>query len=287
MPRCAKISPGPELIRQSGARMPLKILVTAKRVEDPESKIKVKPDGSGIVTEGVNYKMNPFDEIAVEEALRLKERHGGEIVVASIGGEKSATEIRAALAMGADRGILVRHDGPLDPMVVSALLAKVFEQEKPDLVILGKQSIDDDQNQAGQYLAERLGLAQATFASKTESLESEAEQKKEPGVKLAPDGRSVAVVREVDGGVETLEVTLPAVVTTDLRLNKPRFASLPGIMKAKKKELKELQAAALGVDLAPKVVVKRLESPPSRKGGVKVQDVEELWKKLHDEAKVV
>jgi len=267
--------------------MPLKILVTAKRVEDPESKIKVKPDGSGIVTEGVNYKMNPFDEIAVEEALRLKERHGGEIVVASIGGEKSATEIRAALAMGADRGILVRHDGPLDPMVVSALLAKVFEQEKPDLVILGKQSIDDDQNQAGQYLAERLGLAQATFASKTESLESEAEQKKEPGVKLAPDGRSVAVVREVDGGVETLEVTLPAVVTTDLRLNKPRFASLPGIMKAKKKELKELQAAALGVDLAPKVVVKRLESPPSRKGGVKVQDVEELWKKLHDEAKVV
>src|SRR5512134_25853 len=234
--------------------MPLKILVTAKRVEDPESKIKVRPDGGGIVTEGVNYKMNPFDEIAVEEALRLRERHGGEVVVASIGGDKSVTEIRAALAMGADRGVLVKHDGPLDPFVVSALLAKVFEQEKPDLVLLGKQSIDDDQNQAGQYLAERLGLPQATFASKTESLESEAEQKREPGLVLGGDGRSLTVVREVDGGVETLEVKLPAVVTTDLRLNKPRFASLPGIMKAKKKELKELAAASLGVDLAPKVV---------------------------------
>src|SRR5512138_3814377 len=195
--------------------MALKILVTAKRVEDPESKIKVKPDGSGIVTEGVNYKMNPFDEIAVEEALRLRERHGGEVVVASIGGDKSMTEIRAALAMGADRGVLVKHEGPLDPVVVSAVLAKVYEQEKPDLVLLGKQSIDDDQNQAGQYLAERLGLPQATFASKTESLESEAEQKKEPGLVLGAGGRSLSVVREVDGGVETLEVSLPAVVTTD------------------------------------------------------------------------
>jgi len=267
--------------------MALKILVTAKRVEDPESKIKVKPDGTGIVTDGVNYKMNPFDEIAVEEALRLKERHGGEVVVASIGGAKSVTEIRAALAMGADRGILVQHDGPLDPVVVSTILAKVFEQEKPDLVILGKQSIDDDQNQAGQYLAERLGLPQATFASKTESLESEAEQKKEPGLVLAKDGKALAVVREVDGGVESLEVALPAVVTTDLRLNKPRFASLPGIMKAKKKEVKEIPASSLGVDLAPKVVVKKLLEPPARKGGVKVQDVEELWKKLHEEAKVL
>jgi electron transfer flavoprotein beta subunit len=267
--------------------MALKILVTAKRVEDPESKIKVKPDGSGIVTEGVNYKMNPFDEIAVEEALRLKEKHGGEVVVASMGGEKSVTEIRAALAMGADRGILVRHDGALDPVVVSAVLAKVVEQEKPDLVILGKQSIDDDQNQAGQYLAERLGLAQATFASKTDSLESEAEQKKVPGLVLGQDGKTLSVVREVDGGVETLEVKLPAVVTTDLRLNKPRFASLPGIMKAKKKEVKEIPAASLGVDLAPKVVVKKLEEPPKRKGGQKVADVDELWRKLHEEAKVL
>jgi electron transfer flavoprotein beta subunit len=267
--------------------MPLKILVTAKRVEDPESKIKVKPDGTGIVTEGVNYKMNPFDEIAVEEALRLKEKHGGEVVVASIGGDKSVTEIRAALAMGADRGVLVKHEGPLDPVVVSAMLAKVFEQEKPDLLILGKQSIDDDQNQAGQYLAERLGLPQATFASKTESLESEAEQKKQPGLVLSADGKKLTVVREVDGGVVTLELQLPAVVTTDLRLNKPRFASLPGIMKAKKKEVKEIPAASLGVDLTPKVVLKRLEEPPKRKGGVKVQDVEELWKKLHEEAKVL
>jgi electron transfer flavoprotein beta subunit len=267
--------------------MPLKLLVTAKRVEDPESRIQVKPDGTGIVTDGVNYKMNPFDEIAVEEALRLKEKHGGEVVVVSIGGERSVTEIRAALAMGADRGILVRHDGPLDPVVVSAILARVFEQEKPDLVILGKQSIDDDQNQAGQYLAERLGLGQATFASKSESLESEAEQKRVPGIAVSADGTRVTVVREVDGGVETLEVRLPAVVTTDLRLNKPRFASLPGIMKAKKKEVRELPAAALGVDLAPKVIVRKLATPPARKGGVKVADVDELVRKLRDEAKAL
>jgi electron transfer flavoprotein beta subunit len=267
--------------------MPLKILVTAKRVEDPESKIKVKPDGAGIVTEGVNYKMNPFDEIAVEEALRLKEKHGGEVIVASIGGDKATTEIRAALAMGAERGILVKHDGPIDPVVASAILAKLVEQEEPDLVLLGKQSIDDDQNQTGQYLAERLGWGQATFASKTESLESEAEAKKQPGLALSADGRAMRVVREVDGGVETLEVTLPAVITTDLRLNKPRFASLPGIMKAKKKELKELAAAQLGVDLSPRVLVRRLAEPPKRKGGVKVQDVEELFAKLRDEAKVL
>ena len=267
--------------------MPLKILVTAKRVEDPESKIRVKPDGSGIVTDGVNYKMNPFDEIAVEEALRLKEKHGGEVVVASIGVDKSATEIRAALAMGADRGILVKHDGPLDPVVVSAVLEKVAEKEKPDLVLLGKQSIDDDQNQVAQYLAERMGAAQATFASKTESLESEAEQKKVPGLTLSGDGKSMQVVREVDGGVETLEVKLPAVVSTDLRLNKPRFASLPGIMKAKKKPLEEIAAANLGVDLSPKVAVKKLAEPPKRQGGRKVADVNELYEKLHNEAKVL
>jgi len=267
--------------------MPLKILVTAKRVEDPESKIKVKPDGSGIVTDGVNYKMNPFDEIAVEEALRLKEKHGGEVIVASIGGDKAMTELRAALAMGADRGILVRHDGALDPVIVSALLAKLVGTEKPDLVILGKQSIDDDQNQVGQFLAARLGLGQATFASKKESLESEAEQKKVPGLVLSADGKAMQVVREVDGGVETLEVQLPAVITTDLRLNKPRFASLPGIMKAKKKPVQELKAAELGVDLTPKVIVKKLAEPPARKGGTKVADVDELWKKLREEAKVL
>src|SRR5512137_2778796 len=267
--------------------MALKILVTVKRVEDPESKIKVKPDGTGIVTDGVNYKMNPFDEIAVEEGLGLKEKHGGEVVVAGMGGEKSMTEIRAALAMGADRGVLVKHEGALDPVVVSAILAKVVEKEKPEVVLLGKQSIDDDQNQVGQYLAERLGMGMATFASKVESLESEAEQKKVPGIVLSGDGKSVQVVREVDGGIETLELSLPAVVTCDLRLNKPRFASLPGIMKAKKKELKELPAAGLGVDLAPRVVVRQLSAPPARQGGLKVADVEELWKKLHEEAKVV
>ncbi len=267
--------------------MPLKLLVTVKRVEDPESKIRVKPDGAGIVTDGVNYKLNPFDEIAVEEGLRLKEKHGGEVVVASIGGDKAVTEIRSALAMGADRGVLVRHEGPLDPGVVAGLLAKVVEQEKPDLVLLGKQSIDDDQNQVAQYLAARLGLAQGTFASKQDSLESEAEQKRRPGLKLAADGKRVEVVREVDGGVETLELALPAVVTTDLRLNKPRFASLPGIMKAKKKPVQDIPSAELGVDVAAKVVVKRLTEPPKRKGGVKVADVEELWKKLHDEAKVL
>ncbi|HVI75590.1 MAG TPA: electron transfer flavoprotein subunit beta/FixA family protein, partial [Anaeromyxobacteraceae bacterium] len=236
---------------------------------------------------GVNYKVNPFDEIAVEEALRLKEKYGGEVVVASIGGDRSMTEIRAALAMGAERGLLVRHDGPLDPVIVSDLLAKLVEREKPDVVILGKQSIDDDQNQTGQYLAEKLGWPQATFASKHESLESEAEQKKQPGVVVSADGRQLTVIREVDGGVETLELTLPAVVTTDLRLNKPRFASLPGIMKAKKKEVKEIPSAELGVDLAPKVVVRKLSEPPKRKGGVKVADVNELWAKLHDEAKVL
>ncbi|HET6436706.1 MAG TPA: electron transfer flavoprotein subunit beta/FixA family protein [Anaeromyxobacter sp.] len=267
--------------------MPLKILVTAKRVEDPESKIRVRPDGGGIVTEGVNYKLNPFDEIAVEEALRLKDKHGGEVMVVSIGSEKSQTELRAAMAMGADRATLVRHDGPLDPFVASALLAKVAESEHPDLIILGKQSIDDDQAQTGPYLAERLCWPQATFASKLESLESEAEQKREPALLLSPDGKELTVVREVDGGVEKLALTLPAVVTTDLRLNKPRFASLPGIMKAKKKPLQEIPAASLGVDLAPRVVLCKLSEPPTRKGGIKVSDVDELWTKLHDEAKVV
>ena len=267
--------------------MAIKVLVTCKRVEDPESKIKVKPDGTGIVTDGVNYKMNPFDEIAVEEALRLKEKHGGEVVVASIGGEKSVTEIRSALAMGADRGVHLTHDAALDPGVAASLLAKVVEQEKPDLVLLGKQAIDDDQNQTGQILAEKLGYGQATNASKKESLESEAEQKKQPGVVLSGDGKRVSVVREVDGGVEILDLALPAVVTVDLRLNKPRFASLPGIMKAKKKEVREIAASSLGVDLTPRVVVKRVLEPPKRKGGVTVPDVAALYEKLHAEAKVL
>ncbi|HSN13100.1 MAG TPA: electron transfer flavoprotein subunit beta/FixA family protein [Anaeromyxobacteraceae bacterium] len=267
--------------------MPLKILVTAKRVEDPESRIRVRPDGAGIVTDGVNYRMNPFDEIAVEEALRLREKHGGEVIAVAIGGEPSLAEVKAAVAMGADRGLLVRHDGPLDPPMVSALLAGVFAQEKPDLVLLGKQSIDDDQNQVGQYVAERLGLPQATCASKLESLESDAERKRQPGLILSGDGRSLEVTREVDGGVEIVSLDLPAVVTCDLRLNKPRFASLPGIMKSKKAVIPQLAAAAVASDLDPKVLVRGLASPPLRKGGVKVADVEELWRRLHDEAKVL
>ncbi|MGB8932614.1 MAG: electron transfer flavoprotein subunit beta/FixA family protein [Anaeromyxobacteraceae bacterium] len=267
--------------------MPLKILVTAKRVEDPESRIRVRPDGAGIVTEGVNYRMNPFDEIAVEEALRLREKHGGEVVAVAIGGEAALTEVKAAVAMGADRGLLVRHDGPLDPPAVSALLGGIFAQEKPDLVLLGKQSIDDDQNQVGQYLAERLGLPQATCASKLDGLESVAEQKRQPGLVLSGDGRSLEVTREVDGGVEVVALDLPAIVTCDLRLNKPRFASLPGIMKSRKAVIPQLPAASVASDLAPRVVVRGLSAPAARKGGVKVADVEALWRHLHDEAKVL
>ncbi len=267
--------------------MPLKVLVTCKRVEDPESKIRLRPDGTGIVTDGVNYKLNPFDEIAVEEAIRLKEKHGGDTVAVSIGGDASMAELRGALAMGIDRAVLVKHGGALDPVGAAALLRKIVDEEKPDLVLLGKQAIDDDQNQTGQLLAEALGWPQATFASKKESLESEAETKRVPGIVLGADGASVQVVREVDGGVETLELPLPAVVTVDLRLNKPRFASLPGIMKAKKKPVREVAAASLGTDLTPKLVIRRLLEPPKRAGGVKVADVSELWEKLHGEAKVL
>jgi electron transfer flavoprotein beta subunit len=267
--------------------MPLKILVAVKRVEDFESLIRVKPDGTGIVTEGVKYVVNPFDEIAVEEALRLRERHQGQVVVTSIGGAACLAEIRTALATGADRGVHVAHDGPLDPGVVSTLLARLVAQEQPDLVILGKQAIDDDQNQTGQLLAEKLGWGQATNATKKESLESEAEQKRQPGLALSGDGARLRVMREVDGGVETLELLLPAVVTVDLRLNRPRFASLPNILRAKKAQVPSIPAASLAGELGPTVVVKRLVAPPRRQGGAKVADVAELWTKLHAEAKVL
>jgi len=265
----------------------VKILVTAKRVEDPESKIKVKADGSGIVQEGLKYKINPFDEIAVEEGLRLAAKHGGEVVVVSIGAKEVQEQLRHALAMGATKAVWVNHAGPLDPMSAAALLKGVIEREKPDLAILGKQSIDDDQNQTGQYLAEWLGWSQATFASKVESLESDAEKAKTPAVQVAADGKSAQVVREVDNGLTTLMVKLPAIVTTDLRLNLPRYASLPGIMKAKSKPIDELTAAALGVDATPQVEVVKLSAPPPRKAGVKVGDVQELFTKLKNEAKVI
>src|SRR5678816_3306194 len=212
----------------SGATV--KILVTAERVEDPESKIKVKADGSGIVQEGLKYKINPFDEIAVEEALRLATKHGGEVVVVSIGPKEVQEQLRHALAMGATKAVWVNHGGALDPMSAAGLLKAVLEREKPDLAILGKQSIDDDQNQTGQYLAEWLGWSQATFASKVDSLESDAEKAKTPAIHIAADGKSAQVVREVDNGLVTLSVKLPAIVTSDLRLNLPRYASLPGIM---------------------------------------------------------
>src|SRR5271169_1499074 len=265
----------------------MKILVTAKRVEDPESKIKVKADGSGIVQEGLKYKMNPFDEIAVEEGLRLTAKHGGEVVVVSIGAKDVQEQLRHALAMGAARAVWVNHTGPLDPMGAAGLLQKVVEKEKPDLCILGKQSIDDDQGQTGQYLAEWLGWSQGTFASKLDSLESEAEKAKTPALELSADGKTLRVVREVDNGLATLACSLPAVVTTDLRLNQPRYASLPGIMKAKNKPIEELTPAALGVDVGLQVEVLKLTPPPPRKAGIKVGDVQELFQKLKNEAKVL
>ncbi len=265
----------------------MKILVTAKRVEDPESKIKVKPDGTGIVQEGLKYKINPFDEIAVEEGLRLSTKHGGEVVVVSIGGKEVHEQLRHALAMGAARAVWVNHTGPLDQLGVAALLQKVVEKEKPDLVVLGKQSIDDDQNQVGQYLAEWLGYGQATFASKVESFESDQEKNKVPALTLAADGKSIQVIREVDGGLATIECQLPAVVTTDLRLNLPRYASLPGIMKAKSKPIEELTPAGLGADVTPVLQVLKLSSPPPRKAGIKVPDVATLVEKLKNEAKVI
>jgi electron transfer flavoprotein beta subunit len=266
----------------------LKILVTVKRVEDYESKIKVKPDNSWIVTEGVNYRANPFDEIAVEEALRLRDANmPSEVVAVSVGSAAAQAEIRSALAMGADRGILVKHDGFLDSDAVARVLVKVVEKEKPDLVLMGKQAVDVDDNVCGQLLAEYLSYGQATFASKKESLESPEEKAKKPGLILGADKKTLQAVREVDGGVETLELQLPAVVTVDLRLNVPRYASLPNIMKAKKKPVEELTAAGLGVDVAAKVKVVRVEAPPARAAGVKVADVPALVKKLHEEAKVV
>jgi electron transfer flavoprotein beta subunit len=265
----------------------LKILVTVKRVEDTEQKLKVKPDGSGIVTDGVKYKPNPFDEIAIEESLRLRDKWGGEVVGLTIGIEAAQAELRQALAMGADRGIFVRSESPVDSDAAARLIAKVAEGEKPDLILMGKQAVDDDQNQAGQLAAEYLGWPQATFASKVETLESDDEKNKVPGIQILEGGKSARVVREVDGGLEILEVALPAVVTVDLRLNLPRYASLPNIMKAKKKEIREVLPAALGVDPSPKVKVMRFSAPPQRKGGVKVPDVATLVDKLRNEAKVL
>jgi electron transfer flavoprotein beta subunit len=264
----------------------VKIFVTVKRVPDPNAAIKVKPDGSGIVTDNLKYVVNPFDEIAIEEALRLKEKSGAkEVVLVSVGGKVVGEQLRTGLAMGADRAILVLGEQELDSLAVARILQKLVQDEKPDLVLMGKQAIDDDANQTGQMLAALLAWPQATFASKVDNLESEAEKSSQPGIVLG-DGKA-KVIREVDGGIETLELPLPAVITVDLRLNTPRYASLPGIMKARKKEMKEIPIDSLGVDVKPKLKVLKLDPPPKRQAGRKVGSVQELVQVLHNEAKVI
>ena len=248
----------------------MKILVPVKRVPDPATTIRVLPDGSGIATDNVKFVINPFDEIAIEEGLRIKEKHGGEVVLISVGQTNWQEQLRTGLAMGADRAILVKNELPLDTSAIARVIAKVVEDEKPELVIIGKQAIDDDSNQVGQMIAEFLGWPQATFASKIE----------------IADGKC-SVVREADGGLQTIAFTLPAVITTDLRLNEPRYASLPGIMKARKKPLKEIAVDSLGVDLTPKLKIKTMKAPAKREAGRKVASVEELVAVLHTEAKVI
>ena len=249
----------------------MKVLVAVKRVIDFNVKIRVKTDGSGVETANVKMSMNPFDEIAVEEAVRLKEAGiVKEIVAVSMGAAQCQETIRTALAMGADRGIHVQTETELQPLAVAKLLKAIVAKEQPQLVILGKQAIDDDCNQSGQMLAALLGWGQATFASK---------------LKLA-DG-SATVTREVDGGLETITVKLPAVVTTDLRLNEPRYASLPNIMKAKKKPIEQLTPEALGVDVKPRLATLKVTEPPKRQAGKKVASVAELVDKLRNEARVI
>ena len=249
----------------------MKILVPVKRVVDYNVKIRVKSDGSGVELANVKMSMNPFDEISVEEALRLKEAgKAEEVVVVSIGPAKAEETLRTALAMGADRAVLVETDDAVEPLAVAKILKGVTEAEQPGLVIVGKQAIDDDSNQTGQMLSALLGWAQATFASKVEI-----------------GSGSAQVTREVDGGLQTIEVKLPAVVTTDLRLNEPRYASLPNIMKAKKKPLDKKAPADFGVDTSPRLKVLKTEEPSGRKAGVKVKTVAELVEKLKTEAGVL
>ena len=249
----------------------MKVLVPVKRVVDFNVKIRVKSDGSGVELANVKMSMNPFDEIAVEEAIRLKESgKAEEIVVVSIGPQQAQETLRTALAMGADRAILVKAEGDIEPLGVAKVLKGVVEAEKPGLVILGKQAIDDDSNQTGQMLAALLGWPQGTFASK-----------------LALEGESVSVTREVDGGLQTVKLKGPAIVTTDLRLNEPRYASLPNIMKAKKKPIADKSPGDYGVDVAPRLEVVKTAEPSGRKAGVKVKSVAELVDKLRNEAGVL
>jgi electron transfer flavoprotein beta subunit len=249
----------------------MKILVPVKRVVDKDIKIRVKSDQSGVELANVKMSMNPFDEIAVEEAIRLKEKgQATEIVCVSIGPAQAAETIRTGLAMGADRGILVKTEGTTEPLTVAKILKAIVDQEKPGLVIMGKQAIDDDCNQTGQMLAALTGWPQGTFASK-----------------VVIDGEAVTVTREVDGGLQTIKLKSPAIVTTDLRLNEPRYASLPNIMKAKKKPIDEKAPSDYGVDVAPRLEVLKTVEPASRKAGVKVKTVAELIDKLKNEAGVI
>jgi len=249
----------------------MKLLVAVKRVIDYNIKVRVKGDETGVETANVKMSMNPFDEIAVEEAVRLHEAGTAtEIVAVSMGVQQCQETIRTALAMGCDRGIHVKTDDELQPLAVAKLLAKIVEQESPDAVVLGKQAIDDDSNQTGQMLAGLLGWSQGTFASE---------------IALA-DGKA-NVTREIDGGLQTVAINLPAVITTDLRLNEPRYASLPNIMKAKKKEIAEITPEELGVDIAPRLTTLKVTEPPQREGGIKVETVAELVDKLKNEVGVI
>ena len=251
----------------------MKLLVSLKRVPDSDSRIRVRADGAGIETDGVKFTVNPFDAIALEEALRLREKHGSaEIVVVTIGGEECGEQLRTGLAMGADRAILVKTGAPLDSLAVAKILAAVFRREQPSLMLMGKQAIDDDSNQAGQMLAGLLGVGQATFVSKLE---------------LDAGGTTARCSRETDAGIEQVTVTLPAILTADLRLNEPRYVSLPGIMKAKKKPLEELTPGALDVTATSRTHLLKLERPAGRKAGVRVRNVDELIARLRDEAKVL
>ena len=249
----------------------MKVLVPVKRVIDYNVKVRVKADNSGVELANVKMAMNPFDEIAVEQALRLKEAGGAEeVVVVSIGPAQNQETIRTALAMGADRGIHIEASHDIEPLAVAKLLKAVVERETPGLVLVGKQAIDDDCNQTGQMLAALLGWAQGTFVSALEVA-----------------GDKAKIVREVDGGLEHLEIKMPAIVSVDLRLNEPRYASLPNIMKAKKKPLDSLAVDELGVDISPRLTIVKVEEPAAREAGIKVADVEELVEKLKNEAKVI
>jgi len=249
----------------------MKILVAVKRVIDYNVQIRVKEDGTGVHTDNVKMSTNPPDDNAVEEAVKLKESgKAKEVIAVTVGEEKAQETIRKALAVGVDRGIHIKTEGNIEPLAVAKILKKIVEKEKPDLVFMGKQAIDDDCNQTGQMLAAILGWAQGTFASKIELKD-----------------KAIQVTREVDEGLETLEINLPAIVTCDLRLNEPRYASLPNIMKAKKKPIEQLVAKDLGVDIANRIQQTKVEEPPKRKGGVKVASVAELVSKLKNEAKVI